>query len=63
MKTLHVLKARWLLLAMAAVTILGETIAWQATRSFGVRFAPAAIAAICVGLTAVVAAWLYDGHD
>jgi uncharacterized membrane-anchored protein len=63
MKTLHVLKARWLLLAMVAVTTLGEIIAWQATRSFGVRFAPAAVAAVCVGLTAAVVAWLYDGHD
>jgi hypothetical protein len=63
MKHIHTLKARWLLLAMLLVTVLGETLVWQISRSFHLRFAPVPVAAICVGLTAVVVAWIYDGRD
>ncbi len=63
LKTLHHLKARWLVLAMVLAVVLGEAIAWQLARSFGFRFAPVAVGAICVGLTASVVALIYDGCD
>ena len=63
MKHIHTLKARWLLLAMIATTVLGETVAWQISRSFGFRFSPVVVAAVCVGLTAAIVAALYDGRE
>ena len=63
MKMLHTLKARWLVLAMILTTVLGETIAWQISRTFGVRFDPVAVGAVCVGATAAIVAWIYDGRD
>ena len=63
MKHLHSLKARWLLLAMVLATVIGETIAWQISRSFHTRFDPVAVGAVCIGLTAVLTAAIYDGRD
>ncbi|MBI5767977.1 MAG: hypothetical protein HZA93_09280 [Verrucomicrobia bacterium] len=63
MKHIHTLKARWLLLAMLLVTVIGETLAWQLARTFHFRFNAVPIAAVCIGLTAAVVAFVYDGRD
>lgn len=63
MKTFHTLKARWLLTAMLAAVVVGETIAWQISEALGIRFDPTAVAAVCVGAVAVVVAAIYDGRD
>lgn len=63
MKHIHTLKARWLLLAMLLTTVIGETVAWQISQSFHVRFNPVPVAAVCIGLTAAAIAFLYDGRD
>jgi len=63
MKKLHTLKVRWFLAAMVLAVTIGETIAWQVSRSFSVRFDPAAVGAICVGVVAVVVSAIYDGRD
>ena len=63
MKPIHTLKARWLLLAMILTTVVGETIGWQLSRTFDLRFPSIAIGAVCVGLTAVIVAAIYDGRD
>ena len=52
-----------MLLAMLAVTAMGEAIAWQISRMFDVRFEWVAAAALSVGATAVVASMIYDGRD
>lgn len=63
MKILHTLKAGWLLLAMLAAVAVGEVIAWQISRAYDVRFAPALVAALCLGLVAFVVSLIYDGTD
>lgn len=63
MKHIHTLKARWLVLATVLVTVIGETIAWQISRSFQVRYDPVAIGALCIGVTVGITAWLYDGRE
>jgi hypothetical protein len=63
MKTFHTLKARWLLAAMAGTVIVGETIAWFVTSMFHWRFPVMAVAAVCIGLVAVVVTEFYDGTE
>ena len=63
MKTLHTLKAPWLIVAMVIAVSIGEIVAWQVMKSLGVRFDPTAVAAVCVGAVAAVVALLYDGNE
>lgn len=63
MKTFHTLKMRWLLAAMAGATIIGEIVAWQITKLLNWRFPAVAVAAVCIGLVAAVAAEFYDGKE
>lgn len=61
MKFLHALKTGWLWISMLAAIGVGELVAWQISRAYDVRFAPALIAALCLGLVAFVAALIHDG--
>lgn len=63
MKHIHHLKASWLLAAMVIVVLIGETIAWYVTKLFDLRFPAVAVGAVCVGLVAAAASWLYDGRE
>lgn len=63
MKTIHHLKARWLLTAMLAAVLVGELITWFVTQQFGWRFPAVAVAAVSVGLVAAVVSCIYDGRE
>lgn len=63
MKTIHHLKARWLLAAMLIAVAVGEYVAWAITKSMNWRFPSVAVAALCIGLVGAVVAWLYDGRE
>lgn len=63
MKTIHHLKARWLLATMLLAVTVGELVAWQVTTALKWRFPSVAVAAVCVGLVAAGVAWLYDGRE
>lgn len=63
MKTIHHLKARWLLAAMLIAVAIGEFVAWKITTANHWRFPSVAVAAVCVGLVASAVAWLYDGRE
>jgi hypothetical protein len=62
-KTIHHLKARWLIAAMLVAVAIGEFVAWQVTKAYHLHFSPVAVAAVCVGLVAAGAALLYDGTE
>lgn len=52
------------LLAAILVTLaIGETVGWQLSQLYDVRFNPVLIGALCVGTAAAVMAWIYDGAD
>ena len=63
MKMLHTLKTSWLIAAMVVAVAVGEALGWQISRAFDVRFPAVAVAALSVGLVAVVVSFLYDGSD
>lgn len=63
MKTIHHLKARWLMLAMLVAVVVGEVIAWQVSRAFDVRFEWIIAAALGIGVTAGITALIYDGNE
>ncbi len=60
---IHHLQARWLLVAMILAVIVGEAVAWYVAKTFELRFPAVAIAALCIGLVAAGASWLYDGRE
>jgi hypothetical protein len=60
---IHHLRARWLFAAMLAAVIVGETAAWFLAKTFEFRFPAIAVGAICIGLVAAGASWLYDGRE
>lgn len=60
---LHTLKTSWLIAAMVVAVAVGEALGWQISRAFDVRFPAVAVAALSVGLVAVVVSFLYDGSD
>lgn len=62
MKHLHTLRTPWFVLAMVVAVTIGELVAWQISRAYHVRFAPALVAAICVGLVAFIVSLIYDGE-
>jgi hypothetical protein len=63
MKAIHHLKVRWLFAAMIAAVLVGEIATWYASQLFHIRFPGVAVAAVCVGLVAMVVALLYDGNE
>lgn len=60
---IHTLKTPWLIAAMMVAVAIGETIAWQISRVYDVRFWSVGAAAVCVGLVAFAVSVLYDGHE
>lgn len=63
MKLIKHLKARWLIAAMVVAILFGELIAWQISRSFGVRFVPVLAAAASVLAVAIFVSFSYDGTE
>jgi hypothetical protein len=63
MKILHTLKTSWLILAMIVAVVIGETVAWQVSRAFDLRFPAFAVGAVSVGLVAFIVSLIYDGTD
>lgn len=60
---LHTLKTSWLVVAMVVTVAIGEALGSQISRAMGIRFPAVAVAAVCVGLVAVVVSLIYDGCD
>ena len=63
MKLIKHLKARWLAAAMVVGVLIGELIAWQISRSFGIRFEPVLAAAAAMLAVALFVSFNYDGSD
>jgi predicted MFS family arabinose efflux permease len=63
MKRIHHLRASWLFAAMIVAVVIGETLAWYISRILDWRFPAVAVGAVCVGLVAAAASWLYDGRE
>ena len=63
MKILHTLKTSWLLLAMIVSVAIGETLAWQLSRLFDLRYSAVAVAAVSIAFAAFVVSLIYDGTD
>ena len=63
MKMIKHLKTSWFTVAILAAVVVGEFVARQICTWFDLRFAPAAIAALCIGIVAAFVAWQYDGTE
>lgn len=63
MKATRNFKDSWFLIATVVAILVGETIAWEVSRRYGVRSNPLVVAVLCTGLVAAVVSVIYDGVD
>lgn len=63
MKTARRFKGSWFLLTMVAAVALGEVVAWEISRFYGVALHPITVAFACIGVVQVVAAVIYHDVD
>lgn len=63
MKTTRTFKGRWFMFAIAVAIVIGEVIAWELSRMFGIRNSPFTVAFLSAGVVAALAMVLYEGAD
>lgn len=63
MRKIRHLKGSWYFGAMAIAVILGEILRSLISRAFDLHISAIPVAAVSVGLVAVVVSLIYDGND
>lgn len=63
MKKFKTLKTSWFVAAVVAAVLAGEILRRAAVQTLDLRVSAVPIAALCIGLVAVVVALTYDGTD
>lgn len=63
MKKIKHLSGAWFVGTMLVAVVVTELLALQICRMFELRFSPVPIAAVSIGLVAVVVSLIYDGSE
>ena len=63
MKTIRTFKGSWFGFAIVAAIVVGEFVAWEVSRVYGLRANPLTVAFLAMGLVAVGVSILYHDAD
>lgn len=63
MKTIRTFKGSWFGFAIIAAIVVGEFVAWELSKLYGLRASPLTVAFLAMGLVAVGVSILYHDTD